>query len=177
MKKQRVILVVITLLFILAVFSLIAANPWRARFKVINLTDADIFIILHPESEDGTDYPQLIARTAPEQDEDEDEVVSDNPTDEIREDATTVFTIDKDTYTAEVIACGMRAQGTIDLTRNLKLNFTECEKMAQYWTPKYHGEPSMEKPNWFKAPGMIEWRFVYEVPPEPIDWEFLGDIE
>jgi len=175
MKKQRIIMVVVTSLFILAVFSLIAANPWKARFKVINLTDADIFIILQSESEDGTDYPQLIARTAPKRD--KVEVVSDNPNDKIREDATTLFTIDRDTYMAEVVACGMRARGIIDLTRNLKLNFTECEKMAQWGTPKYHGEPSMEKPNWFKAPGMINWRFVYEVPPAPIDGELLEEIE
>ena len=83
----------------------------------------------------------------------------------------------KDIYQAEVFACGMRAKGEIDLTRNLKLNFTACDDMAEYWRPKYHGEPSMEKPNWFKGPGMSEWRFVYGVPPEPFDWEYVDDLD
>ena len=169
MNKRRVLLIVITVLFILSAVALSGANQWRAKFNVRNRTGEDIYIILQSQSEDGTDYPQLIAYGhVPEEDEDGDVIMTDE--DEIKASETTKFTIDRDYYAAEIIACGMRASGEIDLTRNLKLNFTECEKMAQYWTPKYHGEPSMEKPNWFKAPGMIDWRFVYEVPPEELDY-------
>ena len=153
-----------------------AANPWKARFKVINQTQQDIYLILKSMEKDGEYYPQLVVRRFNVEKEDEaDRVVIDE--DDLRANQTTKFTIVKDIYEAEVFACGMRAKGEIDLTRNLKLNFTACDDMAEYWRPKYHGEPSMEKPNWFKGPGMSEWRFVYGVPPEPFDWEYVDDLD
>jgi len=80
------------------------------------------------------------------------------------ENNTSMFTIEREIYYARIVACGVVMDGTIDLTRNLKLNITPCYSMLRYEDPRYLGEPSMEKPNWFRAPGMSLWRFQYTLP-------------
>lgn len=150
MNKMLIKLALLAMLSIL----LIAANPWLARFTVINQTDAKVYIIL--QSEDHF-YPQLTAKPAKP-----DAVYID--LDELQELQTSRFTMERDVYHATVHACGVVAEGKIDLTRNLRLNFTPCEDMLQYTHPRYMGEPSMEKPNWFLTPGLSNWRFVYSKP-------------
>ena len=174
MAKQRLILLTLTLLILFSLVMIAAANPWKAQFKVRNQTPEDIYLILYPAlEEEGIIYPQL--RVDAFDLEESEKTLYDR--DELVELQSTRFTIVRDVYKAEVQACGMRAVGTIDLTRNLKLNFTPCEDMASYWKPKYLGEPSMEKPNWFRAPGMSDWRFVFQVPPEPVDYEFVEEAD
>jgi hypothetical protein len=36
--------------------------------------------------------------------------------------------------------------------------------MLDFDAPRYLGEPTFEKPNWFLAPGMANWRFRYFLP-------------
>jgi hypothetical protein len=49
------------------------------------------------------------------------------------------------------------------MNHQLLLNFVPCEEMIQDWSPRFWGEPSMEKPNLYKGPSSaIGWRFVYE---------------
>lgn len=120
---------------------LIAANPWPARLTVINQTGEDIYISMEYP------YTWLVVKADDETDD------NDKPT--------TIFTIERDVYDARVIACGMTAVGKIDMNRNLRLNFTPCNLWYQVDTPKYLGEPSQEKPNWFRTPGMADWQFYY----------------
>jgi hypothetical protein len=72
-----------------------------------------------------------------------------------------LFTIERKVYEAQVYACGVTATGKIDLTRNLLLNFVACDQWWQTSHPRFLGEPSQEKPNWFMTPGMADWRFVF----------------
>ena len=139
MYKAVVIVVVLSL----AALLLVAANPWPARLTVINQTGEEITISM--------DYPYTWLVVKSEVDPDEE----DSPT--------TIFTIERDIYEAQVTACGMTAVGRIDMNRNLRLNFTPCELWFQEGAPKFLGEPSQEKPNWFRTPGMADWQFDYSV--------------
>jgi hypothetical protein len=125
----------------LVVLILAAANPWLARLTVINQTGEDIYISM--------DYPYTWLTVKADDDLGDDEKPK------------TIFTIERDVYNARVFACGMTATGKINMDRNLRLNFTPCELWPQTDTPKYLGEPSQEKPNWFRTPGMAEWQFYY----------------
>lgn len=162
----KIILIVMGLM--LLVPSLLAVNPWKARFNVINQTGKDIYFIMYPQDDEGEAYPQLIAKSVPIDPEDEEAQME---IDDYKEAVTSKFTITRGIYDVEVHACGFIAEGQIDLTRNLRLNFTRCELMPNYDTKKYHGEPSMEKPNWFDAPGLTLFRFKYDVPPEK-NWDY-----
>jgi hypothetical protein len=166
MKNKRYTLVIAVLVLVVFAATMLAANPFKARFRIINQTEDDIYIILQSQRDDGEIYPQLIAfALKPEEVEEKLEELEEDP----KELYTTEYTIVRDVYEARVIACGYVAEGTMDLRTNLRLNFTQCEQMPNYTTKKYLGEPTMEKPNWFRAPGMINFRFVYEVPPMKID--------
>ncbi|MCK4976886.1 MAG: hypothetical protein KAS36_08140 [Anaerolineales bacterium] len=129
---MKKIYIVLIVLAALALL-LVAANEWPARLVVRNQTDADVILSL--------DYPYSWLVVAPG--------------------TTTEFHIEKGVYNALVTACGETASGVMDLEHNLKLNFTACDLWANDDTPKYLGEPTMEKPNWFKSPGTAEWRFQY----------------
>lgn len=137
---------VLVLALVLFVF-LTAASPFPARFTVINQTEGDIFIVLSDEKSGNPDYPLL--------------KVTQEGTVEDAERPTTVFTIERKVYDAQVYACGVTAMGKIDLTRNLQLNFVQCDQWGQTDHPRFLGEPSQEKPNWFISPGMADWRFVF----------------
>jgi hypothetical protein len=112
--------------------SLISASAWPARFTVWNQTVDDIYIQM--------DYPYTNLMV---------------PAGEKVE-----FTINRNIYNVKLIACGVEAKGLINLTRNLKLNLTPCQYMYNAYSPKYLGEPSMEKVNFFRVPG-IGWQFWY----------------
>ena len=111
MKNAKYILLGVALILILS-----AASPFLSRFTVINQTGEDIYIILSDMKSGNPDYPLL---TIPK-----DGTVVD------AEKPTTLFTIERKVYEAQVIACGMTATGKIDLTRNLLLNFVACD---QWW--------------------------------------------
>jgi len=141
MKK----LIGLTIILIILGTLLIAANPWKARLVIINKTEQTIHITM--------EYPYTWLR-APYIEPDTKNI---NPK--------TVFTIDRDVYkNVEITACGKTAVGTMDLNRNLKLTFTSCDQMIRSDKPQYLGEPSMEKPNWFKAPGMANWQWKFTPP-------------
>lgn len=144
MKNSKVLVLALVLFMFLT-----AASPFPARFTVINQTDSDIFIVLSDTKSGNLDYPQL--------------KITQDGTLEDAERPTTVFTIERKVYDAQVFACGEVAMGQIDLTRNLQLNFVECDEWGQTSHPRFLGEPSQEKPNWFLAPGMADWRFVFPV--------------
>lgn len=127
----------------LVVLLLVAANPWPARLTVINQTGEDIYISMEYP------YTWLVAKA------DEDPADDEKPT--------TLFTIERDVYDVRVTACGMTAVGRIDMNRNLRLNFTACDQWFQDSAPKYLGEPSQEKPNWFRTPGTADWQFIYSL--------------
>ncbi len=141
--KYKIVLVMMLGLFVF----LTAASPYPARFTVINQTDEDIYIVLYDAKNGNPDYPQLR--------------MTKDGTVEDAERPTTVFTIERKVYDAQVFACGEVAMGEIDLTRNLQLNFVACEEWWQTSHPRFLGEPSQEKPNWFLTPGMADWRFVF----------------
>ncbi len=143
MVKNSKVLVLALVLFMF----LTAASPFPARFTVINQTGSDIYIVLFDADSGNPDYPQL--------------KITKDGTVEDAERPTTVFTIERKVYDAQVYACGEVAMGKIDLTRNLQLNFVQCDEWGQTSHPRFLGEPSQEKPNWFLTPGMADWRFVF----------------
>jgi hypothetical protein len=142
MKKARYILLGVVLFVLLT-----AASSYPSRFTVINQTGNDIYVILSDIKSGNPDYPLL--------------TITNKGTVKDAIKPTTVLTIERKVYDAQVFACGKVAMGKIDLTRNLLLNFVSCDQWPQTSHPRFLGEPSMEKPNWFTQPGMADWRFVY----------------
>lgn len=178
MKINRGTLFILAILMIVVlVMGVTAANPWKARLRIINQTGDDIYLNLY-DMETGLKQYYLRIPGVPEPDPTStpdvrytpqpDVTPTVTPTPFMREgwidDNTTMFTIEREIYYARIVACGVVMDGTIDLTRNLKLNITPCWSMFRYEDPRYLGEPSMEKPNWFRAPGMALWRFQYVLP-------------
>ena len=142
MKNARIILLAVVLFMLLS-----AASPFPSRFTVINQTGSDIYIILSDVKSGNPDYPLL--------------TITSEGTVKDAEKPTTELTITRKLYDARVFACGKVAMGKIDLTRNLLLNFVSCDQWLQTSRPRFLGEPSMEKPNWFMQTGLADWRFVF----------------
>lgn len=120
---------------VLAVLALltVAASAWPATLTVINNSAQDVYIRL--------EYPYTFLRAPAEE--------------------TTVFAIERDDYPAIVTYCDITNDGTMDLNSNLRLIFTECTGLNAPQLPKYMGEPSMEKVNWYRTPPM-NFQFQYE---------------
>lgn len=112
---------------------LMAANPFPATLTVINKTDGNVIISMA--------YPYSFLVVGPG--------------------STSKFTIERDVYDAQITACGKTKSGTVDMMHNLKLNFTPCAAWGDKSAPKYLGEPTMEKPNWNRSPGVADFRFQY----------------
>lgn len=68
-----------------------------------------------------------------------------------------VFTVVRDEYTHITLACGQTASGTVDISRQLFLNFTSCDV-----EPANQGEPGMEKIFLTESPTKQNWQFQYE---------------
>ena len=68
-----------------------------------------------------------------------------------------VFTVVRDEYTQTTVACGLSATGTVDITRQLFLNFTSC-----FGPPANQGEPGMEKIFLTESPTKTPWQFQYD---------------
>ena len=121
--------------FLLILFTLlIAAAPsieTMARLTIINKTDEDLYIQLTNDEENLHYY--LTGRLG-----------------------TTVFTIEREIYDATFWACGNSTDDvTLDVTRNLRLNFPVCSNVPNA------GEPSMEKVHLKDSPSGLKWRFRY----------------
>ena len=126
-------LILLTFVSVLLAAGLTSASPFLARFVVLNQTEETIYISM--------DYPySWLAVPAGEK---------------------VTFTVERDVYDAKVYACGLEVSGTIDMSRNLHLNFTPCYSMMQTDLPKYIGEPSMEKVNFYRSPGTADWQFKF----------------
>ena len=153
-KRRTISLLVFVLCMLIVPVLLTAANPWPARFEIVNQTENDMYLVLY--GDDG-----LIAYNLPVDGEppllpfDREEFIKDN---------TSIFTIERDVYKAELTACGVVLEGRLDLTTNLKLNLTPCEEMIRFNQPRYLGEPTLEKPNFFRPPEVGGWRFKFVVP-------------
>lgn len=130
----------ILIIFVLIASALVAANPWKSRLVIINKTGEEIHIFM--------EYPYTWLKVP--------YIEPENKSDKPR----TIFTIERDIYTdVEISACGYSAVGTMNLNRNLQLTFVPCDEMIQYDKPRFLGEPSLEKPNWFREPGMANWQW------------------
>jgi len=133
-------IIIIILLLAIASTVLVAANPWKSRLVIINKTGEDIHIFM--------EYPYTWLKVP--------YIEPENKSDKPK----TVFTIERDVYTdVEISACGYSAVGTMNLNRNLQLTFVPCDEMIRYEKPRFLGEPSLEKPNWFREPGMANWQW------------------
>lgn len=137
MKRLLIISFIVAILFP----KMVIAKSEKVRLTIINQTGEDIYIRIDQ-------YTMLTAKYI------EPDFLNDKPT--------TVIDMGRDRYQGvEIYACGAISTGDLDLTRNLKLNFTPCEEMYKTDSRKYPGEPSMEKYNWRMAPGKVNQRFSY----------------
>jgi hypothetical protein len=159
MNKALIFLLVIAL----TAPALVAAKDPLVRLEVINQTGEDIYIQMeYPYTNLKVPYnPPPEVTVDPEHPERK-------PTmdDWVR----TRFTIKRDVYSdVKVWACGGVFTGSLNLNRRLLLNFVPCEEMiVDYKSPRFWGEPSMEKPNLYKWPtSEIGWQFQYKFSTSP----------
>ncbi len=125
-------LLVLVVLLIMVVI-LVAANPFPATLTVKNKSDQNVIISM--------EFPYSFLVVGPN--------------------STAKFTIEREVYNAQVTACGKTKSGTVDMNHNLKLTFTPCAAWGNKSAPRFPGEPSMEKPNWNRDPGVTKFRFAY----------------
>lgn len=160
MNKRVVIFVVL-----LASMLLSAAAAWPATLTVWNYTGDNVYIKLEKY---GVMKYFLTA------------TVEGNSADRNK----SVFDIDRKTYDATVTACGVTtSSGLMDINTNLRLVFTSCDAMKQFWTPKYWGEPSQEKVNffvdgdviWKKTVGGTDWYKDMDGEPGPLTGWFFSN--
>lgn len=128
---KKAAIVLISLVLLIAILA--AANPFPATLTVINKTDGNVIISM------AYPYSFLVVKPG----------------------STAKFTIERAKYDALVTACGKTRAGTMDMRHNLKLNFTPCAAWGNTSAPKYLGEPTQEKPNWNRSPGVADFRFQY----------------
>ncbi len=128
-----------SLIFVILIPTIVSAKSEEVRLTIINQTGEEIYIKINQ-------YTFLTAKYI------EPDFMNEKPT--------TVFTLERDRYQGvEIFACGAITTGDIDLTSNLKINFTPCEEMSKMGSRKYRSEPSMEKFNWQMTTGKANWRF------------------
>jgi hypothetical protein len=142
---------------LLAAIVLSAVNPWPAQLKVWNWTGDNIYFRLSYRGE------QKYFLTATPQ----------GNTDTYR---FSLFEVARKKYSSEVTACGVTTTGgSINLNNNLKLTFTDCAMMRQWWRPLYWGEPGMEKPNFYQDANVYQWNVECEwvFPPAPLNPVYL----
>ena len=126
---------------LLAALLLSAVSPWPATLRVWNFTGDNIYITLKFNGQ------QVYFLTA-------------TPDGNSPFQYLSVFDITRrNNYAAQVTACGTTTTwGKLNMITNLRLTFTGCESMRQFWTPKYWGEPTMEKPNFWN---WADWGKTY----------------
>lgn len=159
-RKHNTGTLIVMILMILST-TLVAVSPWPSRLTMINQTGDNIYIWLFEDDEktllnyyfvvEGEPLPRPIP-------------VNFNFA-QFRKDHTETFHIERKFYTAWILACGVMMEGKMDVEKgNLQLNITPCSDMIQFDKPRYLGEPTLEKPNWFFQPNMDKWRFKYILP-------------
>ncbi|MFZ5808937.1 MAG: hypothetical protein ACOY16_06625 [Chloroflexota bacterium] len=172
MNKRLVIFGVL-----LAALLLSAVSPWPATLWVWNFTGDNIYFTLKYRG-----VQKYFLTATPE---------GNSPRYYL-----STFDIERRQYSAQVTACETTTTwGRMNMLTNLRLTFTPCESMRQFWTPKYWGEPTMEKPNfwnwaywtkttrgnfWQHVPendphygalyGWYRFRFLYDVAPAGTCW-------
>jgi hypothetical protein len=127
MQKKLMLAVVLLLVATLAFASVAWAQdedePVLARLEVRNRTGQPVSIVLvltDPETE-GDVFASALTVSAG---------------------TTRTFTVPKGQYDHTTFACGESANGTLDLTRQTRLIFVQCNKEVTH-----QGEPTMEKVN------------------------------
>lgn len=158
-KHRSISLVVLALIMVLSTV-LIAANPWPSRLTIINQTSDNLYIWMFEDSEKEMlkYYMDMQGTTLPRP------IPFGFNFGQFRKDNTSVFTVDRQVYTVWLMGCGVMMEGQLDMSTNVQLNVTPCEDMVRYDNPRYLGEPTLEKPNWFRSPGAANWRFKYILP-------------
>jgi hypothetical protein len=180
MKNRKTVFIIVSLLVLtLILIFLTAASPNKTRLRILNQTGEEIFLVL-TDKETGLIAYNLRIPGEPMPDPTQTPTAGPKPTkdpsatptilptafniDRFKEENTTMFTMERKSYYARLVACGVVMDGDINLTTNLHLNITPCYDMLNYDAPKYLGEPTFEKPNWFRTTGMANWRFRYFLP-------------
>lgn len=159
-SKRGITLLILTILLILST-TLVAASPWPSRLTIINQTGDNIYLwLFHDDEKTILDY-YLVAEGEP--------LPRPIPFGfnfaQYRKDHTVTYHINRAVYTAWIMGCGVMMEGKMDVKKgNLQLNITPCSDMIRYDDPRYLGEPTLEKPNWFREPNMLNWRFKYILP-------------
>lgn len=145
MKKLGILIIVL----LLVAPALMAAMQPLVRLEVINQTEEDIYIQM--------DYPYTNLKVPPSVREGSFKLRTAD-----KDWTRTIFSIQRDTYeNVRIYACGGVFTGKLNLERRLLLNFVRCEEMIQDWSPRWWGEPSMEKPNLYAGPTSDRWQFQY----------------
>lgn len=158
MNKRLIIFVIL-----IAALALSAVNPWPSILVIRNWSGSNVYIRLTYRGEQ-----KYFLTATPEGNSD---VYYESRFDVVRR-----------RYTAELTACDTTTKwARLDMDHNMRLSFTACESMKQYWTPKYWGEPSMEKPNMW-TPGSTFGQHVPENDPwngwlyDNIRFHFIYDL-
>jgi len=128
MKKIAIFIVALLVLgvFFTAIYPAYAGSK-LVKFKIINKTDQNVYIQL-----DGDEFYYLT----------------------IMPETTQKFTVERDVYKRTTWACGYASVGTLDLSSQIKLNFTPCELTAPN-----QGEPTQEKVSLYDSPTGLKWRY------------------
>jgi hypothetical protein len=175
-NKKGLLIVSVFLLILLVTTFTTAASPWKARLRIINQTGEEIYLTLIDEQGlinyqlkiPGEPFPPSIPTptAGPKPTPEGTPTPTATPFDleAFLEKNTTMFTIERKVYTTQIRACGVMVEGTMDLTTNLQLNLTPCLQMVHFENKQFLGEPTFEKPNWFRTPGTANWRFRYFLP-------------
>lgn len=126
------------LLILMIAFMFSAVNPWPSILTIVNYTGQDIFYTLKYR---GVQEYFLTAT-----------IEGNTDTYNISK-----FDIERKVYSAVVTACNTTTKwGRLNMNTNVRNVFTTCNQMKQWWTPKYWGEPTLEKPNFFESGG-FQW--------------------
>jgi hypothetical protein len=108
--KKLTVILILVLVVVAAAF--MAANTWPSTLRVINKSEQPVVLNL------GYPYSYLYVASGGD----------------------ITYTIEKDEYAASVWTCGEFIGKTMDMTHNLRLNFTSCGS-----DPGKIGEKSQEK--------------------------------
>ena len=129
MKKTIVLALMLVAILFVGIIPAMAAEdePDLVRLTVINKTDGKVFLQLN-----GTNAHFMTIPAG----------------------ATSVFTVEREEFVRQTWACGLYGKGTLDMSSQVKLNFTPCGIGAVN-----SGEPTQEKVSLYDSPGGMYWRY------------------
>jgi hypothetical protein len=126
LNKKLFVLIVLCLSMLFS-----AVVPWPAILTVINKSDVNVTYVLSFQGE------QKYFLTA-------------TPLGNTDTYNVSRFEIVRRVYDAKVTTCGVTSTwGELNMVRNLRNTFVECDRLRQFWSPAFWGEPGMEKPNFY----------------------------